>query len=188
MTSEPNHPNPFSNLQGKLLLAEPSLHESTFRKSVILLAEHTTEEGAMGLILNHPSGRHVGDLLKDPAFARLSHLPVHHGGPVSKNQLTFTALWWNSRHELRWALRISADEAIEHAAKPGRIVRAFIGYSGWEPGQLESEIGANAWIPTLPHKNLLVMDHDLSLWKKLLHHLSPLHGLLADAPDNPMLN
>ena len=61
------HPVP-PELQKKILLADPSLRDGTFNKSVVLLAEHSPEEGAFGLILNHPSGQTVSDLLSDPDF------------------------------------------------------------------------------------------------------------------------
>ncbi|MDA7865828.1 YqgE/AlgH family protein, partial [Akkermansiaceae bacterium] len=77
-------------LRQKLLLADPSLRDGTFNKSVVLLAEHTPAEGAFGLILNQPSGRTVGDLISDPDFLELWQLPVHLGGPVARDQLTFS--------------------------------------------------------------------------------------------------
>ncbi len=175
-------------LQGKLLLADPSLRDGTFNKSVILLTEHTSDDGAFGLILNHPTGKVVGDFLKAGEFASLRQLAVHEGGPVSRDQLTFSSFWWSPKAGLRWAIRISAQEAAEHAHMPGRIVRAFIGYSGWSPGQLENELRRQSWFPVNPMPGLLGLQHDPALWHSLLGGLSPLHHILAEAPDNPLLN
>ena len=75
------HP-PIPELAGQLLLADPSLRDGTFHKSVILLAEHSAEEGAFGLILNQPTGQTVGDLLQNKDFESLANVAVHHGGPV----------------------------------------------------------------------------------------------------------
>jgi putative transcriptional regulator len=135
--SSPNHS---IQLAGKLLLADPSLRSSAFHRSVILLAEHQLDEGALGLILNQPTGQTVADFLPSEFFAPLHHLAVHHGGPVETEQLTFSSFWWSAKQGLRWALRISAEDAAAHSQRPGRIVRAFIGYSGWTAGQLESEL------------------------------------------------
>ena len=187
MADEPSPPDQPIQLQGQLLLADPSLRDGTFNRSVILLAEHDSDQGAMGLILNHPTGKVVGDFLKGHEFASLSKLAVHDGGPVSRDQLTFSSFWW-SKNRLRWALRISAKDAVEHAHKPGRIVRAFVGYSGWTAGQLENELRRSSWIPALPQRDLLGYDHDRGLWSELLRHLSPLHQILAKAPDDPFLN
>ena len=82
-------------LEGQLLIANPTLGEGPFHHSVILLAEHSAEEGAFGLILNHPSGHSVGDFLQQEEFAALASIPVHIGGPVSPSDLSFAALWWS---------------------------------------------------------------------------------------------
>ena len=79
-------------LQGQLLLADPSLREGTFHHSVILIADHSPEEGAYGIILNQPSGHQVGDFLKDKQFSSLARIAVHVGGPVAREHLTFAAM------------------------------------------------------------------------------------------------
>jgi len=175
-------------LNGRLLLADPGLRDGIFNRAVILLAEHSPAEGAFGLILNQPTGKTVGEFLKDKEFAPLRKLAVHHGGPVSPEQLTFSAFWWNKKSGLRWAIRISREDAIKHAHRPGTLVRAFIGYSGWSGGQLENELRRNSWITVRPEPELLGRDHDRSLWSNTLRRLSPLHRILAEAPDDPLLN
>ena len=188
MAAESSPPDLPIQLQGHLLLADPTLRDGTFNRSVILLAEHTADHGAMGLILNHPTGKVVGDFLSAGEFASLSKLAVHDGGPVSRDQLTFSSFWWSKKTGLRWALRLSAEDAAKHACKPGRIVRAFVGYSGWTAGQLENELRRSSWIPARPQKDLLGHEHDQGLWSELLRVLSPLHRILAEAPDDPSLN
>jgi putative transcriptional regulator len=175
-------------LQGYLLLADPSLRDGTFDRSVILLADHSPAQGAFGLILNHPTNRVVGDFLTDANFGPLRRIPVHDGGPVEHEHLTFSAFWWNKKNGLRWAIRISAQDAIKHSHRPGTIVRAFLGHSGWSPGQLEGELRRASWITTRPAPELLGADHDRSLWYGILRHLSPFHCVLAEAPANPLLN
>lgn len=188
VATDPTKPDLPIQLQGKLLIADPSLRDGTFNRSVILLTNHTAADGAFGLILNHPTGKVVGDFLKGEEFSSLRHLAVHQGGPVSSNQMTFSSFWWSKKLGLRWALRISAEDAVAHAHRPGRIVRAFIGYSGWSAGQLEGELRRNSWFPVKPEPDLLGHDHDRSLWHTLLRRLSPLHRILAEAPEDPYLN
>jgi putative transcriptional regulator len=180
------HPVP-PELQKKILLADPSLRDGTFNKSVVLLAEHSPEEGAFGLILNHPSGQTVSDLLSDPNFLELGKLPVHLGGPISRDQLTFAA-FWERDSQLGFATRISADEAKAYLNQPGTLVKAFAGYSGWSKDQLEDELEQQAWTITDPKINLLTRDHNGSLWKNLMRELSPYHRILADAPDEILAN
>ncbi len=175
-------------LQGQLLLADPSLRDGIFNKSVILLAEHQANQGAVGLILNHPIGKTVGELLEAEEFAPLRQIQVHAGGPVEQDQLTFSTFWWSPKHGLRWKLRVSAANAVKHTHRPGRIVRAFIGYSGWTAGQLENELRGNSWFAARAPKNILGLAHDLHLWNELLGQLSPMHRILAEAPADPSLN
>ncbi len=155
---------------------------------MILLAEHGADSGAYGLVLNRPTGKIVGDFLQDKSFSPLSQLTVHEGGPVAMDQLTFTSFWWSKKLGLRWASRLSVEVAVEHAHKPGRIVRAFIGHSGWSPGQLENELQHQSWIPIRAKPNFLGLAHDTQLWAQLMHDLSPLHRILAEAPAHPELN
>ncbi|YCM46511.1 YqgE/AlgH family protein [Verrucomicrobiaceae bacterium 227] len=180
------HP-PIPELAGKLLLAAPSLRDGTFHKAVILLAEHSAEEGAFGLILNQPTGQTVGDLLKNKDFEALAKVAVHHGGPVSREHLTFAA-FWEKDDAFDFAIRISAEEAAAYVRLPGTIVRAFVGYSGWTKDQLEGEMDQESWIARDPDPRLLTEVHDITLWKKLMSSISPFHRLLADAPAEVMAN
>ena len=174
-------------LRKKLLLADPSLRDSTFHKSVVFLADYTPEEGAFGLILNHPSGRTVGDLISDPDFLELWQLPVHLGGPVARDQLTFAAF---HEHDggLHSETRISIDEAKAYLDQPNTLVKAFAGYSGWSEGQLEEEVAQDAWIITDPKLKLLDFPHDTSLWKTVMSEISPYHRILAGTPDEILSN
>ena len=175
-------------LEGTLILADPSLRDGFFNRSVILLASHSADEGAQGLILNHPTGHTVGHFLKDEAFSHLERIPVHIGGPVSREQLTFSAFWWNPTDGLHWQLRLPANEAVERSKQPGIVVRAFVGYSGWTAGQLESELRRDSWIPARPSASLFGKEHSQDLWAEILRDMSPYHRVLAELPENPEVN
>jgi putative transcriptional regulator len=174
-------------LSGRLLLADPSLRDGFFNKSVILLGEHSPTDGAFGLVLNHPSGKTVGDVLPDAEFAPLARIPVHLGGPVSRDKLTFAA-FWEKNSKLDFAVRISSEEAIAYLSQPGTMVRAFAGYSGWTENQLEHELRQESWSVAKPSSSLLRLSHDITLWKTLMYRLSPYHRILADVPDEILTN
>ncbi len=174
-------------LEGHILLADPSLREGLFHKSVILLAEHNRDEGACGFILNRPTDQTVGDLLTSNEFAPLKNIRVHLGGPVGQEHLTFAALWAKDHH-LHFATRISAKNAIIRPQQPGTLVRAFAGYSGWTSGQLEHELQKKSWITTLPEERILQSEHAQKLWAEMLCHISPYHKILAEAPDDIFAN
>jgi putative AlgH/UPF0301 family transcriptional regulator len=112
--------------KGSLILADPSLRESTFFRSVLLLTEHSRTTGAFGYILNRPIGKKVGDLLgKDvlPGEVRrtIGDTPVFMGGPVSTEHLTFSALGWSEEDgRLQYATHLSAQEAVMHQRASSR--------------------------------------------------------------------
>ena len=185
MYSSPDSP---IHLEGQLLIADPSLRDGIFNKSVILLAEHNSDDGAYGLILNQPTGQKVGDLLSSPEFEELRNIPIHLGGPVGQEHLTFAAFWTKPNKAIKFAARISAADAIKRSHQPGTLIRAFAGHSGWVPGQLESELQKHSWIPTLPTSGLLASHHEQDLWADLLRGISPYHKILAEAPDDIYVN
>ncbi len=176
------------SLRGRLLLASPSLSDGTFDHSVIIIAEHSATEGALGIIVNHPSDTRVGDLLKDPEYAPLQDLVIHQGGPLSTSELTFSSYSWSDKSGLDYRIRISLEMAADLVKDDRHIVRATVGHSAWAPGQLEDELKRNTWITVKPDENLLTFSHDLTLWQNLLKEISPYHHLLAQAPKNPFLN
>lgn len=176
------------SLSGKLLLASPALSGSTFDRAVILIAEHSATQGAIGTIINHRTDTMVGDILPSAEFSALHHLPIHHGGPVSTSELSFSCFSWTDSTPLGYTPRISAQYASELVSSGSHIVRATVGYSGWSPRQLEDELKRKTWVTLRPTKNIVKHPHDLSLWTDLLKGISPYHHLLAEAPKNPFLN
>ncbi len=188
MANDPSASELSISLQGQLLLASPGLRDGTFDRSVIILAEHSALKGAFGMIINHRTDATVGDLLPDNELASLHKLPVHHGGPVATDELTFSSFTWNDTTGLGYIPRISAKVAATLVKKPDHIVQAIIGHSAWTAGQLENELLGNTWITAKPTKAILTHPNDISLWNELLKNISPYHHLLSQAPPNPFLN
>ena len=191
MPSDPQPP--IDSLKGKVILADPSLREPTFFQSVLLLTEHDPENGTHGYILNRPCGKTEGDLLNtssmpEQGIEALADTPVFMGGPVSTQHLTFFSLGWSEfGGELQYSSYLSAKAAALHRME-GFQIRAFVGYSGWEEGQLESEMKNRAWIVRDPEKRIIEVDGTDKLWKDMLRDLSPWHRLIADEPDDLGLN
>lgn len=188
MSSRPDADSSSSLLAGKLLLSTPTLDESIFNRAVILLAQHSEEDGAFGLILNQPSDRVVGDLLSDPEVEPLAQLPVFVGGPVDQDKLSFSALWVSAAGDFRYLQQISAEDALVRHRQPGTLVRAFAGYSGWSAGQLEGGLKQNSWMVIDAPSIMLGLIHDRTMWAETLRQLTPFHRVLAEFPDHPELN
>jgi putative transcriptional regulator len=90
-------PHPFASddsLAGQLLLAHPVLRDETFRRTAILMSAHD-REGAMGVVLNRPLNKRLGELGGDFAYGPLAAVPVFDGGPVEKRQIILCA--WRRR-------------------------------------------------------------------------------------------
>ncbi|MDH3069287.1 YqgE/AlgH family protein [Akkermansia sp. N21169] len=180
---------PQSRLTGSILLASPSMGDAIFEHSVILLVDYSAKQGALGFILNRPFGKTVGQIAgsSSPIPRELYHVDVFVGGPVMTKNLTFAALTAHDG-QLFYRMQISAEEALEHAQTPGTLIRAFIGSSGWSPGQLEKELELMAWIQIPCPPDLLSYIHDETLWNTILRGLSPYHALISTAPRLSFLN
>ncbi|MEO1857692.1 MAG: YqgE/AlgH family protein [Rubritalea sp.] len=183
----PNNQVPENKLSKNLLIAAPSLRDGCFDRSVIYMLEHAQKQSSIGLILNHPTGKSVGQLIASDTFSKLAHLPVSYGGPVESDQLHFAVFEW-SNNSLICSTRISAEQAIEAMRKRENLVRAFAGHSEWTPGQLHEELKNQAWITAYSSKaslnNSLVED----FWAESLREISPFHHILSLTPANPTLN
>ncbi|HWB04804.1 MAG TPA: YqgE/AlgH family protein [Verrucomicrobiales bacterium] len=174
-------------LRGSLILADPSLQDSNFHRTVLLLTEHRHDSGAHGYVLNRPFSKTAGELLTAPEFKPLAKVPVYIGGPVSTEQLTFVAFKWDpGSGGLTWATHLTREDA-KHRLENGETVRAFVGYSGWAGGQLESELKRRSWITRKPDRSIISGNSD-SLWSDLLSSMGPWFHLLSRMPDDPGLN
>ncbi len=178
---------PPKDLEGKILLASPALRDGNFYKSVILLAEYSKQEGAFGLILNHPTGKKVGDFLTQEEFSDLAKISVFEGGPVGRDHLTFAAIW-REGDQLEFNTRMSAETAIQFSKKKNTIVHAFVGYTGWTKNQLEEELETESWYPVSASVTLLKKTHDLDLWSDSLRSISAYHHILSLTPQNLLAN
>jgi putative transcriptional regulator len=155
-------------LAGHLLIATPVVQDTCFARAVIYMCAHN-DEGAMGVIINYPvENIDIKDILEQLDIeSKITPriLPIHFGGPVEANR-GFVV------HSAEYA----AGESI--IDKNGVVVTANIdilqelaqgkgpeqgmlvlGYAGWSPGQLESEIEGGSWI-VVPASKKLVFDTD----------------------------
>ena len=182
---------PLPPLAGSLLLAHPAMKTGAFRRSVILLPAHD-KNGSMGIVLNQPLHKRVGEVCGEFAFNSLSEVPVFSGGPVASDKLMFCA-WRMHEQGIGFQLMfgIDPDKAMAMQYSQGTQLRAFFGYAGWEAGQLEHELRQNTWlvVPLLPN---LIGEIDTAagdaLWCNILGKLGAHWQVMAGEPDDPQLN
>jgi putative transcriptional regulator len=174
------------SLAGSLLLAHPTMKDPNFRRSVVLMSVHN-EEGAMGVVLNRPMGKRLGELSGEFALGPLAGVQIYNGGPVETKQLVLAA--WQVRDDgFRLHFGIEPDKAAQLLAEDGTQVRAFLGYSGWSAGQLENEMKHRTWVVTEVPEDLLSHTQDETLWRLVLGRESDEWRLLAGEPEDPELN
>lgn len=174
-------------IKGSLLLAAPSLHDGMFNDSVILVHTHHTN-GSEGLILNQPTGKTVGEFMCSKHFESLKNLPLYHGGPVARDQMSFAIFRWKKNGEIKCSPSISAEEAMQAMHESGSLVRAYLGTTSWAKDQLNHELENHLWFITPTNTKLLDMALDESLWKNTMQKLSPFHHIISLTPNNPLLN
>ncbi len=178
--------NPIS-LSNTLLIAAPCIDDGMFNHSVIMLTQHSSENGAHGIIINHPAKITVEHLLPQFLDTPLGKLEVFHGGPVAMDKLAFTAISYTQEKGLKCQFSIDTDTAMD-LVETDHLVCPTVGHSAWESGQLESELQRNSWITSKATAFIFEASWNLALWENYLHHLSPYHSLIARAPKNPALN
>lgn len=174
------------SLAGSLLLAHPTLKDPNFRRAVILMSAHSAE-GAMGVVLNRPTGKHLGELNGDFALGALASVPIFTGGPVQTEQVLLVA-WQPHVDGFRLHFGVEPDRATQLATEEGTQLRAFLGYSGWSGGQLENELKLNTWIVTDVPGELLDHPFGSDLWRRVLGGLGEEWRLLAEEPEDTSLN
>jgi putative transcriptional regulator len=177
--------------KGRLLVASPSLLDSNFRRSVVLMLEHAPE-GALGLVLNRPTGLSVRDALPDRLAAAMPEgAVIHEGGPVQPEAVIVLADFEDLAGAAQMAVGtvgVVDPEAASDLDGRVRAVRAFGGYAGWAGGQLEREIAEEAWIdaPCQPHD--VFTDEPEALWSRVLERKGGRYRLVARMPEDPSVN
>lgn len=143
-------------LHGKLLIAMPGMQDQRFEKSVIFMCSHS-DVGALGLIVNKPiPALTFRDLMTKMDIAVTDQTPrnaVLFGGPVETDrgyvlhgtERTSRASTIAVTPEIALTPTVDVLRAIAEGRGPARWLMT-LGYAGWGPGQIESEIVANGWI------------------------------------------
>jgi len=186
---ETNHVAP---QMGHVLIAEPFLSGSYFNRSIILLASFS-EKGAVGFILNKKVDYPVEDLFVDfPDFDS----EIHIGGPVGTDSIYFIHTLGDSvpgslhiKEDLYWG---GDFDALKLQIKLGMVrpnqVRFFLGYSGWDPWQLEEEIKENSWlVADIPQSDLMTIDEN-EMWVESVKSMGGKYSMWENFPENPSLN
>ncbi len=179
--------------KGNLLIAEPSIiGDMSFNRSVVILADHT-DEGSIGFILNKPFEFGVTDLVPEIEV----EFKVYNGGPVEQDNLYFIHqipdLIPNSI-EISQGIYWGGDfttiiDLINTEQVTSKDIRFFLGYSGWDEDQLETELNSNSWVVVKnSYKTQIISKEDNTFWKEKMLELGGKYSIWSNAPENPSYN
>lgn len=168
-------------LTGSLLVASPLLADPNFFRTVVFVLQHD-DDGALGVVVNRPSGSPVADHLPGWADLALEPAVVFVGGPVEPA----VAVALGDRGA---ATPLDGIRVVDLESDPvGEWLRVFSGYAGWGAGQLEEELDEGSWmvVEALP-SDITTPDPD-DLWHDVLRRQRGPLRLLATYPPSPELN
>jgi putative transcriptional regulator len=164
-------------LDGKMLIAMPGIGDERFERAVIYVCAHSTD-GAMGLIVNHEiESLSLGSLLDRLDLAAgddairlpddVASTRVMQGGPVetSRGFVLHSKDYFSDEATLSVDKRVGLTATLDvlrtiASGRGPRLSLLALGYTGWGPGQLESEIRQNGWL-TCDADDELIFGQDL---------------------------
>lgn len=178
--------------KGKVLISEPFLQDNYFKRSIVLLTEHS-EEGTIGFVLNKPVNIQVHEIMKN--FPHID-CNVSLGGPVQTNTIHYIHtlgdiipesqhvlgdIYWGGDFDIIKRLVINNNISKEN-------IRFFLGYSGWNPNQLDEELSENAWVVANISPNEIMSPMNKHYWNSTLHKMGKKFQIWANFPENPQSN
>jgi putative transcriptional regulator len=181
-------------LQGKLLVAKPSLIDTNFARSVVFLLAHG-DQGALGLVLNRPTITPLSTPL--PEWDDLATGPgvVFVGGPVSegticlarvKSEISVPSSGYLALQGALGTVDLESDPAF--VGPWIESLRIFAGYAGWAADQLEAEIAAGSWWVLEALDDDVFSSEPNLLWKQVLRRQGYPLQLVSAYPPDPSLN
>ena len=164
-----------TDLTGHFLIAMPALKDNNFSHTVTYICEHN-ENGTLGITINRPSDFNLAEMLeqlsiesKTPATGLRS---IFIGGPVHQDRgfVLHTPIGnWESSLHVNESIAVTTSRDILQAIAVGNGPDDCIialGYSGWAPGQLESEISDNAWLNCPANQQILFHTPVQNIWQE----------------------
>ncbi len=159
---------------GMFLVATRRLRAPSFARTVILLI-HYDQEGAHGVIVNRPSPIRVNKVLPNQPRSKTPSPYIYLGGPVAQSQLRILVETQQPSADMQRVLDnvylSGSPEVLKHllnqTTDPKRF-RAFAGYAGWAPGQLENEVERGGWHIMPAEVDAIFDAAPASVWPRLV--------------------
>jgi putative transcriptional regulator len=159
--------------EAMILVAHPQFRDLEYR-STVLIAAPAPNGGHVGVILNRPTRRSLGSLFPEHEPSKKVNDPVYYGGPFSRGALVALVKADSApgngsvllMRNLYLAFRANTiDHVIETTPNEARY---FVGYVGWRPGELKSELDRGLWTVHNADLELIFRKDTEGLWEELL--------------------
>ena len=184
--------NTLNPVIGDVLISEPFMNDFYFRRSVILLIDHN-EEGSLGVIINKRLTIPFNEIVQGfPEF----NADVYLGGPVETNRIFFIHTVGEMipdshliSNGLYWSGNISVLKSMikMDLIKPHEV-RFYVGYAGWDGGQLRNELKANTWVVGRFTAQQLLRTMPGKMWSDFVKQIGKRYALWDKFPVNPSEN
>lgn len=185
------------SLRGQFLIAGRSLRDPNFFQSIVLIVEHG-EGGAMGVVVNRPSGVTVAQALKNHFELPESGEMVYVGGPVERNALFILHnaddLDGSETPVLDGVFVGSSPDTFESIVKRSAEgneelkFRVYFGCAGWAPEQLEGELARSDWLVFPAAVDYVFHPDPYDVWNLVVAEYNRANPLLPGITGNPELN
>jgi putative transcriptional regulator len=173
--------NKFTSLEGKILVASPTLEDKFFEKSLIYIFMHD-KNGALGVILNHTIGSVSNHELlklldKSTNKVRNKKLPIVFGGPVNTERMIALSIDQEQEKNFSNFQSVTLHTDIQNFVKDYVVKNSkskFLlarGISAWDSTQLEDEIAENSWFVVQPKLDLIFSQKIKDKWASMIREL-----------------
>ena len=172
--------------RGRFLVASRRIVGPFFHRSVVLLLEYGPA-GAVGLIVNRPTALTVRELLPEIEEMRERTEPAHFGGPVEPNRMMVLI---QARAQPPDSQKVVGEVYASRSLDPLRALarsagsalrfRAYVGYAGWAPGQLEAELARGDWYVDSADPAAIFDMPPEEVWPKFIRRNSGVHTRLRN--------
>ncbi len=170
----PAAPSTSAIKKGVLLVAHPSLMDPNFRQAVVLVCEHGAE-GTLGVIINRPTAVPLSEALPNVSILKGTSYVLFAGGPVQPDGILMLFRVAEAPDQLRKVLErvylgLSREilERVIMKPNPTETFRAYAGYAGWAPGQLEFEMAMGSWAAMPADPSSIFDKMPDTLWMELV--------------------
>lgn len=202
MSNFDSHDTPES-LAGHFLISETELLDPNFFRSVVLITDHN-EEGAFGLVVNRSANILLQDILPDFAESAAGSIPVYVGGPVEQQFLFLLhdgldgavlpdpavspvpgVVFQPLTETIAAVLK---DQISRNGDGIQQRIHVFAGYSGWSPGQLETELHEGAWVTHPASRDIVFLRDPARCWQDAMARKGDLYRIIAQTGFKPSIN